>query len=198
MENDSGVPGGVDVGDFFRSVEFEHGLALVFVGLNAAFDGFVFGIVPAVFLERAFAQAAVEFLTIGATEVEDVDDVDVLLHDLGLLDIARDAVEDEEVDVGLEEVALGFTVDVGFPELDGEFVGDEFAAAGVVHELLAKDCAGIEGTKDFAAGTMNEARDAPEDGALGAFAAAGCSKHKDGLVSGGCVGAHVWMGIGGS
>ena len=90
---------------------------------------------------------------------------------------------DEEIDVGFKKVALGFAVDVGLPELHGEFVRDEFAEAAEVNELLAEGRAGVQSAKDFAAGAVDEARDATEDRALGAFPAAGGAKHEDGFVT---------------
>jgi hypothetical protein len=137
VEDDGGVLGGVDVGDPFTRVEVEHGFAFFLVGADAAFDGFVAGVIEAVFLEGALADAAVEFLTVRAGKVEDVEHVDEGFHEAGLFDVAGDAIEHEKVDIGLEEVHFGTGVDIGLPELDGEFVGDEFASAGVFDEFLA-------------------------------------------------------------
>lgn len=188
VEDDGGVLGGVDVGDPFAGVEVEHGFAFFLVGADAAFDGFVAGVVEAVFLEGALADAAVEFLTVRAGEVEDVEDVDERFHEAGLFDVAGNAIEHEEIDIGLDEVHFGAGVDICLPELDGEFVGDEFAAAGVFDEFLAEWGTGIEGAEDFTADEMDEAGDAAEDGSLGAFAAAGGSEDQE------CPEAHVFAG----
>jgi len=89
------------------------------------------------------------------------------------VDVPGDAVEYEEVDVGLEEVGLDLGVDLCFPEPDGQFVGDEFSLAGVVDELLADLRAGVQGAEGVPAGEMEEAGDAAEGFPLGAFTAAG-------------------------
>ena len=181
VEDDGWVLGGVDVCDAFARVEVEHGFGFGFVGADAAFDGFVAGVVEAVFLEGAFTDSAVEFLAVWAGEVEDVEDVDEGGHEAGLFDVSGDAVEDEEVDVWLEAVAFGAGVDVGFPELDGEFVGDEFAAHGEFDEFLSEGGTCVEGAEDLAADEVDEAWDAAEDGTLGAFAAAWGTEHEDGF-----------------
>ena len=64
-------------------------------------DGDFVRVVHPAFFERAFAHAAGELIAVGAREVEDLKDVDVFGHQLCLGDVARDAIEDEEVDVGL-------------------------------------------------------------------------------------------------
>lgn len=185
MEGDRGMLRGIDVGDFFRRIVLEHGLALVFVSPDAPFDGFVPGIVPAVVFECPFTEASFEFLAVRAGEMEDMEDINIALHDLGLLHVPGDPVEDEEVDIRLEEVAFGTAVDICLPELDGEFIGDEFAPAGVMDKLLAERGAGIEGPEDIAAGAVHEARNAAQDGTLSAFAAAWSPKHEEGFVAGG-------------
>jgi len=113
--------------------------------------------------------------------VEELVDVDVGGHVFGLLAIAGDAVEHEEIDLGFKDVGFDAVFDVGLPELDGEVIGHELAAAGVFDEFLAEGCAGVEGAKDIATGEVMEAGDMAEDLTLGAFAAAGGTEDEEGL-----------------
>ena len=81
---------------------FEDRLRFGFVGRKPALDHFLVRIVEAIVLQRALLQAREERLAIRAGKVEDLFHVDQLVHDLGLADVARNAVEHEHVDVGLE------------------------------------------------------------------------------------------------
>lgn len=180
MEDAGGGLAGVDFGDEGGGVVLEDGFGLGLVGGEAFLDDGVAGVVEAVVFEGAFAEAAGEFGAVGAGEVEDLEDLDVLLHVAGLLDVAGDAIEDEEVDLGFELVGFDTVFDVGLPELDGEVIGYELAAAGVFDEFLAEGGAGVEGAEDIAAGEVVEAGDAAEDDALGAFAAAGGAEDEEG------------------
>jgi hypothetical protein len=175
--------GGVDLGDAV-AIKIEHGFGLGLVGGEAALDDGVAGVVEAVVFEGALAEAAGEFGAVWAGEVEELEDVDVVGHVFGLLAIAGDAVEHEEIDLGFEDVGFNAVFDVGLPELDGEVVWHELAAAGVFDELLAEGCAGVEGAKDIAAGEVMEAGDVAEDLTLGAFAAAGGAEDEEGLEGG--------------
>ncbi len=85
--------------------------------------------------------------------VVDVEDEDpfndnVFFEEVGLLEGAGDAVEEEELLVG--EVAVGGNqaVDVVVPDLDGHFVGEEVAAAGVAVVELAGGGLGAEGSEN--------------------------------------------------
>ena len=113
--------------------------------------------------------------------------VDQLVHDLGLADISRDAVEHENVDVGFEVMAIDRGVDSRLPELDRDFVRNELAFAGVFQKSAADLGARVDRAKDVAAGAMKKARDAAESFALRAFAAPGRAEEK--------IGADISSGI---
>lgn len=103
-------------------------------------------------------------------------------EDERLLDAARDAVEDENIDVGLEHVKIGAGVDLDFEIADREFVGDELAFAGVGNELLPDRGAGVHGAEGVPHREVVKTGDGPEDFALGSLAAAGCPEENKGLV----------------
>jgi hypothetical protein len=170
-----GVAVGVDGDDFVISVEFEDGAGFFFVDGEAFLDDFVTGVVDAVFFEGAAAHAFDEFLAVGAGEVEDFADIEVVLQELGLVEIAREAVEDEVVDFRFEAAEGGHVVDVMLPEVQDDFIGDELATAGVFHEGFAYFGAEVDGAEDFTAGDVEEAGDGSEDAALCAFAGTGGS-----------------------
>ena len=162
--------GGVDVGDQGIRVEFKNRLGLRFVGGDPLLDDAVGSIVHAVVLERALAHPAGQFLAIRTGEVEDLVDLQEVGDHLGLRDIARNAVEYQKVDVRLVNVGVAPVVDLGFPQLDGQFIRHQIAAAGIMDEALADGGAGVERAEDIAAGAVEEARDGPEDFPLGALA----------------------------
>lgn len=186
-EDFGGGLGGVDLGDAV-AVVVEHGFGLGLVGGESALDNGFAGVVEAVVFEGALAQAAGELGAVGAGKVKELEHIDVVGHVFGLFAIAGDAVEHEEIDLGFEDVGFDAVFDVGLPELDGEVIGHEFAAAGVLDEFLAQGSAGVEGAKDISAGEVMEAGYVPEDLALGAFAAAGGTKDEQGLEAGECLG----------
>ena len=105
--------------------------------------------------------------------MEDFFYIDHFIHDLGLADIARNAVEHEDVDIWLEFVRIDCGVDPGLPKLDRDIVRHEFAAAGIFKKGAADLGARVERAKDVATGAMKKARDGAERTTLGAFAAAG-------------------------
>ena len=72
--------------------------------------------------------------------------------------------------------------DAGFPELDGEIVGDEFAAAGVLDEGLAEWGPRVEGAEDIPASAVKEAGDRTEDLALSSFPAAWGAEDQIGTI----------------
>ena len=118
----------------------------------------------------------------GTGKVEDFFHVDHLIHDLRLADIARNAVEHENVDIGFKFVCIDRGIDPRLPELDRDFIGHEFAFARVFEKSAADLGARIDRAKDIAAGAMKEARDGAERAALSAFAAAGRAEKEIGGV----------------
>jgi len=68
----------------------------------------------------------------------------------------RNAVEDENLCLGMELVDHLHSLDVLLPELDGKLIGDQFAAAGIVDELLAERRPRVQRTEHIAACAMEK------------------------------------------
>ncbi len=108
--------------------------------------------------------------------------VDELIHDLGLADIPRYAIEHQRIDIGLELMPIDCGVDPRFPELHRNLIRDQLAFAGVFQKRAADRRAGIDGAKDIAAGAMKKARNGSERFALGALTAAGRPEEEVGFI----------------
>jgi len=173
--------GGVDFKFAASTVEIEDGLGGFFVGGYALGEDFIGGVVEAVFLKGALAHAGVEFVAIWAGDVEDLKDVDVFFHEFCLTNVARDTVEDEEIDVGLEFVGVYFGIDLGFPKANGDFIGDELTGAGVFEKFLADFGAGVEGAECVSHREVVEAGNRAEGKALSTFAGARGAEENEGL-----------------
>jgi len=167
---------GIDVGDDFGAVEIEDGFGFFRVDFQAAFDDFVIDVVEAIFLQRAAFQAVVDFGFVGAGEMEDAADIQFRFEHFGLVEIARDAVEDEKIDLGFEPASPFHAFDLRGPEPDGDIVGDKLAFAGIAEEGLAEIGTNVDGAENIAAGAVIEAGNGAENFALGAFAGAGRAK----------------------
>ena len=92
-------------------------------------DDVLCSVVEAVIFDGAFADAADELVAVGAVEVEDAADVEEGFEELGLLEVAWDAVEDDVVNIWFEEFGFDEAFDALAPEFNGELVWDELAAA---------------------------------------------------------------------
>src|SRR5215468_489646 len=109
--------------------------------------------------------------------------VDHVIHDLGLTDISRNAVQHECIDVRLELVRVYCRVDRLSPKLHCDIVRNELALARILKESLADFCACVDGAEYVATSTMIITRDRAEGFALCAFAAARRAKKEKGLIS---------------
>src|SRR5207302_9841045 len=98
--------------------------------------------------------------------------VNDVLHNLCLLDVARDAVEHERVNVRLECMRADGVIDARFPKLHGDLGGHELAFAGIFQKGLADGRARVNRAKDIAARAVEKTRNGAKDFALRAFAAA--------------------------
>jgi hypothetical protein len=114
--------------------------------------------------------------------MKDLSHIQEWLEKLRLTDIARNAIENEEVDVGFELMRINALFDAHAPELNGDFVRDQFAAAGILNEGLSERSPRIDRAKNIAARTMKKTRDRAKSAALSAFAAAGSAKDQVGSV----------------
>lgn len=189
-EDFGGCAEGVDLVDEFGWVELEYGGGFLSVDLESAADDVLLGVVGAFFAEGAALEPLDHGVLIDAVEVHEGEDVGVELEESALGEVARDAVEDEELGVGSVLLTRFLGLDVLLPEFDGEGVGDEFAACGVLAEDLAEVGEGVEGAEHVAGGEVEEARDGGEDLALCPFADAWGAEEEDGLVA--FVLGHVW------
>ena len=181
-----------DLGGRAHRVHFVHDLArvarehrprLALVDLEPLADHLLVGVVDAVLLERAAAHARHHRLDVGAHEVQHGEHLEMLLERLRLRDIARNAVEHQQVDIRLVDREHRLGLHVLAPHLDRELVGNELAARRVGHELLAEVRRHVERPEDIAAGEVEEARHLAEDLALRALAGAGSAEKEDGLES---------------
>jgi hypothetical protein len=115
--------------------------------------------------------------------MENAADIEFGRQDLGLVAVARNAVEHEEIDVGFESVGLHHFVDLRRPEADADVVRHELAFARIVKEGLAEFGPHIYRAKDIAAGAMIKAGDGAENFALGSFAGSRSAEEKEGFVN---------------
>jgi hypothetical protein len=182
-EDTNGRLGGVDGMDDGLGIELEDVAGFAFVGLEPALDDLDVGVVEPVFLEGATLDAGDEFTVVRAAQVQDHEDIEGFGKDLGLLPVARDAVQDEEILIGLELAGLGVGADVVVPELDGKLVGDELSLAGVLEEGASEFGFRAEAAEDITAGTVIVTGDGAEDFALGTFAGARSAEEEDGLIT---------------
>ena len=173
---------GIDDVDEFAAVEFEDGGGLAFVGFKPLADDGELGVVEAIFAKGAALEALNHLVDVIAAEVEDGEDIEAVLENAGLVEVAGDAVEDEDVAIGMELAGAGGVIDGLAPEGDGGFIRDEQAAAGVFDELAAEGIFDAEVAEDIAAGAVEETGDGAQDPALGAFAGAGSAEQKNGAI----------------
>jgi hypothetical protein len=108
--------------------------------------------------------------------------VDQFVHDFRLADVSWNAVEHENINIGLEGVRIHGRVDLGFPEFHGDLVRDELPFARILQKSPAHLRAGIDRPKDVSTGAMEKAGNAAKRAALGAFAAARRAEEEVGLV----------------
>ena len=160
---------GVDFSDQLGAVIIEHRFGFLIVDLEAALDDIGIDVVQSVFLQGASLQAVEDLGFVGAEEMEDAVDIEAGAEDFRLVDVAGNAVEHEEVDVGLEASGFFHRLDLLRPEFDGDVVGNELAFAGIFQKSLAQGRADIDGAKDVAAGAVKEAGNGADDFALSAF-----------------------------
>src|SRR6266853_816234 len=108
--------------------------------------------------------------------------VDHLAHDLRLVHAARNAVEHQRIELGLETVRAHHVAEPRQPELHRDLVGHQLAAARIFEKGLADRRARVELAKHIAARAMKESRNLAEDFSLRAFAAAGRAEDEVSVV----------------
>jgi len=145
-------------------------------------DNFLVGVVEAVVAQSAPLEALDQLRTVGAGQVENFSHPHDVLEHLRLVHVPRDAVEDKKVVVRMEGVRLHALVDADFPKFDRDFVGHQFAPAGILEKLLAERRAQIESAENVAARAVEITRHRAQRPALRSFAAARCAENQIGLV----------------
>src|SRR4030095_8615678 len=105
--------------------------------------------------------------------------LDDVLHDLRLARVARNSIEHQVIDIGLEGVRADMIANPHFPKLNRQVVRHELAAGRVIDELLPERCTGIQSPENIAARAMKEPRNRPQDLSLSALAAARSAENED-------------------
>ena len=173
---------GVDHLDEVGGIEFQEIPGFLFIDLEPALNDFEIGVIETVLLEGPPLHPVDQLSIVRAGEIEEDEDLEGFLEDLGLAAVAGYAIEDEEMVEGIEEVGLGLGLDVFTPESDGELIGHEPALAGVLEEGAAEFGFGLEPAEDFATGAVMVTGNGAEDLALGALAGAWGTEQQDGAV----------------
>lgn len=153
------------------------------VGSNASMDDVVAGIIQPALFERPLADAYHEFASIWTGKMEKLKNVDMLLQQLSLFNIARDPIEHQDVNVRLEHVQHGPGVNLLLEIANRELIGDESSRSGIGNKLLPDGCPRIHGAKGVTHGEMIESRNGAEDCALCAFATAGSTEENEGFIA---------------
>jgi hypothetical protein len=163
-------------------IEFQEILGFLFIDLEPALNDFEIGVIETVLLESPSLHPVDQLSIVRAGEMEEDKNIEGFLEDPGLASVPGYAIEDEEMVEGIEEVGLGFGLDVFTPESDGELVRHEPALAGVLEESAAEFGFGLEPAEDFATGAVVVTGNGAEDLALGALAGAWGTEQQDGAV----------------
>src|SRR5438874_968126 len=116
--------------------------------------------------------------------MEDLLHVDQPFHEFRLIDITRDAVEHQSVNVRFEFRLQYLRLNLCSPKFDREIVRNEQPLAGVLDELLAERRSEIQGTKHFATGAMKKSWNTSEHLALRSFSAAWSAHDKISHITG--------------
>ena len=128
------------------------------------------GVIDAVFADGPAADAVNHRLKINRLKMHDADDINVFLQDLGLNAVSRNAVEDQQVFVGLEVREHAEPVEMPFPDADGDLIGDEHSLGGEAADLTTFGRVDVERAEDVATREVIEAGDLAQDSPLRSFA----------------------------
>jgi len=174
---------GIDIGNELRPVVLKDRLGFFVVNPKPASNDLLVDVIKPVLFEGAAFQAVVDLGLFGATKMKNTSHIELLTQDLGLIAVAGDAIQNEEIDIGLEATGLHHAVDLRRPKPDGNVVGNKLSFAGIVEESLAVIGPDIHRAKNIAASTMIKAGDCSENFALGSFAGTRGAKEKEGLIN---------------
>src|SRR5215831_1115057 len=149
----------------------QHRLGFFFVNIEPPFDDFLVRVIEAVVFQRALFQTLEQRLAIGAGKMKNFFHVDHVFHDLRLLDVSRNSVEHENVDVGFEFMSINRGINRYLPKLDRDVVRHELTFARVFEKRFADWRASVDRTKNVSARAMKVTRNAAECFALSALTA---------------------------
>ncbi len=79
--------------------------------------------------------------------MENLFDVNQLVHDFSLTDIARDAIKHEHVDIGFKLVRIHCCIDPGLPKFHRDVIRHQFAPTGVFEDTRDLDESGYRSTE---------------------------------------------------
>src|SRR5882762_138849 len=160
----------------FLAVKIQNRPRFSFVGFKTIPDDVYIGIIETIFLERTALQPFHELVDLRAAQVKNAHNGQSVRHDLRLRGIPGNAIKDQGVFFRMEASGPGAVLDKFVPELDGGFVGHEFAAAGVIKENFADFAVVFQASENVSAGAMEKTWDSAKNLALGAFASSGGAK----------------------
>jgi hypothetical protein len=117
-----------------------------------------------------------------AAQIEDTDDPQGVLQHLGLVNVPRETIENQCVQIGIESAAPCLAFDGLTPKVHSGFVGNQLSAARILDKHPSDLAFNREVSKDVATGAMEEVWDGPEDFSLCAFAGARGAEQQDSAV----------------
>ena len=169
----------------------EDGLGFLLVGLEAAMDHIQIGVIQAILTKRTTLQSFDHFVHIRARQMEYRTNIQHGFKHLCLAGISRDSVQNQDIAFGVKTAVGSRGLYVFFPQVNGGFIGYELSGTGVLNEHTSQRIIDPEVAKRITASEVKEARDIPEDLALGPFARSWSSEKEYGLEG------HRFGGLGG-
>ncbi len=173
---------GVNTGNPILSVIREDGLRFHFVSGEPALNDLLIRVVEPIVFKGALFQAVKKRFPVWTREMENFLHIDQLIHDFGLADIPRDAVEHENIDVRFELMCVDGGVDRFLPEFDSDVIRHELTSAGVFQKRLADFRARVDGTEYIAARAMKKTWNRSQGFTLCAFTTAGRAEKKVSVI----------------
>ncbi len=106
--------------------------------------------------------------------------IDIGVDHSALSGVPGNAVEQEDLAIGVKGSVIDPFGELFAPQRDGELVGDEVAAGGAFGDKLSVGRTGIEAPEDLATGEVEEPGELSENGTLRSFTTSGCAEEQDG------------------
>ena len=167
-----------------RRIElFQHRSCHFGVNGKAMADNVFVGIVSSVFTDRSATNAVDHVFLVTAFQTHHTLDVQKLTDDFNLFDIARHAIQNQQVFSRLKSRQGDVGVNGLLPILKRQFVGNQFPARNVSIDLFAVGRSNIDCSEYVTDGQMKETWDVCQDSPLSAFADTWRTKQKDASVT---------------